>query len=584
MEFERKNESGNTHHFEVLNYEMELFNDPLKINTASITIPWSTPMNMFDIVTISDSGYIPFRGYVSGVSRSRHETQKVELLSLEGWLNHRYLPRWCWMMDNGLDTGTNGDWLDYILTHETPPQSDPGNGISAYCPGLLWLAQSNVPERPSEFINTGIPHNVYLGYGTNSRIGTHDIYLECIKYTEVANEDACTAWEQFWRDTDNLYAASGYYGGSSHMCQFCADMAFDVGIRLRDLDNGSSKLSVPLKTNYNPTWDVFVKLVETFNLNVFIWYDQDGYTYIDVLESEGAGSSTGLYTIYENSITCSTLPPANRRCSALIGLGIGDDAFQQRYTAMDLSYKGLWVEDIENIPGGFADTDGDMPTTIEDRFVARNNDTGYKVEWLDQMPFPKPTDHVKFLSDDRPPSIFQIKTAKLSSSSPTIVEIGSSEDDLIDAFHPISEITDIYSLESPFNATSPGSLSGNITIGDNDTGCIPRTITGTIDPRVKNRNYRVLLSYSYDSGYEPMLAETYVSVNGSRVFPFSQISRGYMLNDSVTDMDITDHCKCDGTTETIVIYIRIFGLWSGSGPTVSLSTTVQPVWRRELPS
>jgi len=590
MEFLRKNEVGATNYFDVSTYGIKLYKDPLKINTASMDLDRSTPVSMFDVITIDNNGEIPFRGYVTGISRPRRGTQTIECQSLEGWLNRRRIPLWAWVMESGQVTGDQGDWLDYILTHDTPPQSNPGNGISGYCPGLLWILQSAVPEKPATYHYEAVPtagnpsYDTFYGYGTNSRLGTKDIYVECRKYTEVANKAAFSAWKQFWRDADNLYIASGFYGGCSHDQPLCADMAFDAMIRLRDLDNGTQKITAPLKTNYNKGWDVFVKLVEACGMNVFVWYDADGYTYLDVLDSEGRGSSTGLYTLYEDEVTSEPLPPATWRCSALIGLGNGDGPTQQRYTAMDLSYKGLWVEEVENIAGGFADDDGDLSTVIEDRFDARNADLGYRVEWPESAPSPRPTDHINFVDAEGVAQVFQIKTARLGSEGPAVVDVGCSPDELIDAFHPTSEIPDIYSLESPFNATGPGSLSGNITIGDTDTACTGRTITGTIDARVKNGNYRVLLSYSYDSGYVPMLAVTWVDVNGSQLLPYGHCWHGYMLNDSITDMDITDLCKCDGTIETIKIYVEIYGLWSGAGPTVSLSTTVQPVWRRDAPA
>ena len=588
MEIQIKNSQQDTYFIDVSDWSYKNFAEPHRIGEASLVTTYRTPINMFDIVSFISGDDVKFRGYVTGIKSKRDEKTAISITSIENWLNQRHIPRWVWVAENDQETGDTGDWLDYILTHEPPPQVNPENGISGYCPGILWLAQSNVPEKPADFYYVEAPtdgnpsYNTFVGYGTNSRLGTRDIYVECQKYTEIANKTEFTDWKQFWRDKNNLYIASGFLTGAAHAI-LLADMAFDAGFRLRDLDNGTSKISAPLKTKYTPAWDLFYKLCNTFRLTVSVHPDIDGNNYIDVLESPGRGYPSGLFKLYLSDVTYEPLNPSKQKVSALIGLGVGDPAVQQRYTAMDLDYKGLWIEELVTVGDGFADDDGDMPVDIEAQFTTRNADDGFKIE-LKEDESPDAGDFLEIIDEIDRRKVMQVYSVSQQNGGQVLAEIGRAGLDLIEAFHPENEIEDVYLDESPFDITNPGSSSGDITIGDNDTACIPRTVTGTITDRVKDYNYRVLLSYSYDSGYAPILSTTWVEVNGSMPVPYGDVRRGYMLNDPVVDMDITDHCKCDGTTETIKIYVQIYGLFPGESPTVSISSTVQPVGRRKMVS
>lgn len=588
MEIQIKNSQQDTYFIDVSDWSYKNFAESHRVGEASLVTTYRTPINMFDIVSFISGDDVKFRGYVTGIKSKRDEKTAISITSIENWLNQRHIPRWVWVAENDQETGDTGDWLDYILTHEPPPQVNPENGISGYCPGILWLAQSNVPEKPADFYYVEAPtdgnpsYNTFVGYGTNSRLGTRDIYVECQKYTEIANKTEFNDWRQFWRDKNNLYIASGFLTGAAHAI-LLADMAFDAGFRLRDLDNGTSKISAPLKTKYTPAWDLFYKLCNTFRLTVSVHPDIDGNNYIDVLESPGRGYPSGLFKLYLSDVTYEPLNPSKQKVSALIGLGVGDPAVQQRYTAMDLDYKGLWIEELVTVGDGFADDDGDMPVDIEAQFTTRNADDGFKIE-LKEDESPDAGDFLEIIDEIDRREVMQVYSVSQQNGGQVSAEIGRADLDLIEAFHPENEIEDVYLDESPFNITNPGSSSGDITIGDNDTACTPRTVTGTITDRVKDYNYRVLLSYSYDSGYAPILSRTWVDVNGSRPVPYGDARRGYMLNDPVVDMDITDHCKCDGTTETIKIYVQIYGLFPGANPTVSISSTVQPVGRRKMVS
>ena len=603
MQFTRKNANGDTNDFDVSSYAITLFRDPLKPHKCNLTVPKNVPIRMFDIITIeSDGGYIPFRGYVTNMSipTNRVGTKSIECESIETSLNHRYFPVQNWQKTHA---------IEHMLRSE-PPASD-GDALP-----LIWWAQSYIPETSHEFYKnktgTGYPYGnpnitVIKGAGKNSRIGTKDIWIWRYKADEY---DSLADWPKFGvgpvitRFDEDIWAT--YYGNLlgtgickgtlAQNCGLAADMAFDVGVRVRDLDNPDDAIGFHLTTNHDPAWKTIINFATKLGLNTHIWYDRDGLTYLDFLESSGRGESEGIITLYEEDINVDPLSPSLKQVSALIGLGMGDKKSRQITAQYDLNYNGVWIEELLEIPngvaGGIQDTAevvGNMQDYIDDQYEARNADLGFRLKLDPTTIIPWPTDSIGIIDLNGTKQVYEVKRIHYSSDHPFVeVDVGLTPDDLYDAFQAAGSLATVGG-ELPYVSQDPYTDSQDMTFGDKDTACSPATFTMSFDT---GSGYfdtcRMMLSFSYalppcmefpfgSNQSVNALGVVWAEINGSRHCCY--IGGGdSILGEGISLADATERLKLDGTTETIKFYVVWNGYFTKTPPAVSVSMSITPVW------
>ncbi len=599
MIFQRKNAVGDLNYFDVLSYDIDLYRDPQKPHTCKLKVAKDTPFQPFDVVTVDDRGHIPFRGYVSNMSvpTSRVGEKTIECESIETVLNHRYLPVWTW---------GKRCTLGRIFSSDTP---DVAVGVLTWYMPLIWWAQSYIPCASPHYrykaTGTGYPYGtpnitVIDGAGTSSRIGSRDIYVwgyPATEYDSWADVPELLPGPVIIRDDTDLQIGltSNFRGCGSQNYGLAADMAFDCGLRVRNLDNPGTELGFHLRTDYDPAWDLIVNLATKVGLHVHVWYDQDGLTYLDFIASAGRGETDGQFTFYETDIFVESLVPSLKKVSALIGRGLGDGPSRQITSQFDLSYRGIWVEDILDVPNGLAEgsplgseVEGNMQDIIDAQYAARNTDLGYRIKLHPNDLIPRISDHVGLIDQYGEKHVFEVKKIKYSSSNPyVLVDIGTTPDDLYDAFQAAAELSTVGG-EMPYISQNPYTDSKDMTFGDADTACVPATFSVTFATGSGYYDHcRILASFSYSLpscmgypiGSNPLLsahAFCYAEINGKTQNMYIG-GGGYLLGDAVSYADVTDFLKLDGTAESIKFYVKSYGLFT-TPQTVSVSMTLTPVW------
>jgi len=602
MIFKWKNPAGEIYEFDVIKYDINLHRDPLKPHTCKLQVDKRVPINIFDIIEVSDiGGHIPFRGYVTNLTipASKTAIKTIECESIETALNHRYIPCWVWNK-----TMTVGD----VLSSTVP--TSPTIRIP-----LVWFAQSYIPEAAHEFYyhktNTGYPYGdpnvtILRGAGRKSRIGEKDIWVYGTKATEYDSfEDIPESGlgGAFVRDDDDIWMVffGNVLGTSPKGCLaqnygMAADMAFDLGVRVRDLDNASDAIEFDLVTDHDAAWETIVNFAKKFSLNTHIFYHSDGFTYIDFLTSSGRGESDGFFTVYENDINVEPLLPSLKKTAAVIGLGMGDGNSRQIASRYDLGYRGVWTEellDIDNgLAGGIQNTAtavGNMQSTVDAHYAARNTDLGYRIKLDPSELIPYPTDSIGLIDSLGHKNVFEVKKIRYSSDNPfVLVDIGTTPYDLYDAFQAAGRL-DTVGGEKPYISEDPYTDSQDMTFGDIDTACSPATYTMSFDTGEGYfDNCRVMISFSYSlpacmtfpigsNSAVTSLGRCWVEINGN---PHSCYAAGAwtVLGKPVTMADVTELFKLDGTTETIKFYVVSYGYFVGAPPTVSVSMTITAIW------
>ena len=590
MQFIRKNSVGDSNYFDAQGYNIKLFRSAAKPHKATLAVSKNVPFELFDEITaIDEGGNIPFRGYVSRLSSAVGTigSRMIECTSIETALSHRHMPVFSFPPETTYSKA---------FAHNAPTQ---GAGWTAWGAGLLWGGQSALPvsapvfhyQEPYGGLN--INYTEFPGWGTKSRIGDKDIYLWCQKILEQPNKASIRFTTlpdgpEFYRDEAGMYIAAGgdYKGAVGQTYLLAADMGFDYGIRLRNIDNSDSLIGYYLRTDYEDTWSLITGLAEELGLYIHIWYDPDGKTYLDILASPGRGSSDGVFEFYEEDINVEGLSPSLQRVSALTALGIGEMQSRHVYTACNPAYKGIWIEDIYNISNGFCDDAGDMEAVTEARFAARNADLGYRIKLPRSSQLPRPTDFIGIIDKFGDKEVLEVKTITYSSSNPyVLVDVGLTPDDLVDAFQSPDDVLAVFQNELPYFCSNVYTDTDVMTIGDSTHACTPYHHQVQMDSKYNQKHPRVLMSFSYNipSAIEyyglthRLYGKAYVSINGKTQNCY--IGGGsYKVGDPVVYADVTDYMKLDATNEDIYFYVKLYGVCTPL-PQVDVTMSLTVVWR-----
>jgi hypothetical protein len=181
-----------------------------------------------------------------------------------------------------------------------------------------------------------------------------------------------------------------------------------------------------LITNFAKGHDKFVHIRDTAN-----------YTYFDFLDEEGRGEGEGLFEIREEDCTkFRRLTAKDPKCCSLTGMGEG----YQYYTARDINHVGPWVGRTYDVPHGFKDSIGFLPTYTEDQFDLAQLDYQWEIGTYRPIDI-SPGDFLKLQPRNELSEVLSCEKLIRISSGESVVTLGAARPRFADSWEALQEIT-----------------------------------------------------------------------------------------------------------------------------------------------
>ena len=569
-------------------WSLERFKDAHRASQMTIQCARRVPTSKFARIEAREDKNIIFRGYIKNPSIKSLHKKELTCKGDEDLLLHRFSGRY--------SLTANVYRLIHPFQSDAPSQTPDAYGVAGGL-GLLFTANSHVPCY-GNIITTGTPHYDWVnmgswiykipGLGTNSRIGTKRIFLEGLllprvaDWTTMGTTDICS-----YADASDLYIRNNTYTfGFGPRMMVLAENAYDTNVRMGIIDTPETELAGNLQMNFDRILDSLLNLAEYYGLNPRFRYDKDGHTYLDALSDPVDDE----FILGEDHIQDVKQAVANEPApNALIGLGVGSRDCQHVYSPADHTWKGTWYEDTYSVPDGFVDALGNLKPITDAEYAIRRNDDVFTVTPSPEWPFrPKPSDMVLLQLSGEPERSLQVASVKRNAKGKIDLELGGRADDLVDAFQAKSSLSQVYQDEYLIQCGVPINASGTLQIGDYTHGwCTGWTFTFTVPAAVFTANYihRVTMDLSFNANVFPGTALLSVS-NGGQASMLMQ-PRHYLLNDSITSMDITRYVYY-GSASTFTISVQLMADWlpahanCAAHPTANVSAVIR-AWQRTLP-
>ncbi len=541
--------------------------DAHRATSFSIQCNRRVPVLNYAKITAKEDGKIHFRGYVGKRPGIRNKTKSLTCFGDEELLLHRTTGRMHYLPD--------ATRLYHPFQSAAPNQTVDAYGVTYNC-GLLFLANSLIP--PYIWTLEDAPSWTWklVGGGSASRIGTADIYIlsgvTAIKLTERASLADCKANNySSYRTVADLYIQI-YPVDEAYFGAVLAANAYDTNVRLEQLDNPEIVLANLQMADDKPA-EVLLSLGDFYEQPCRFRYGADGYTYLSSVEDDG--SDDAIYELSEDQCSSVDLSEANERyVHALTGLGVGSRDPRHRWTAMDLSYKGVWYQDNYEVEHGFGlygDTGGLLQSMTLDEYNRRRANESWRVAALPSWkPRPNPGHYLNLrLLDDKGFTEalhkLRIESISIDSKGAQIFELGRRLDDIVDAFNPKASLSDVYMYEYLQEMYSAATSYGDIQFGDvvhglcaGYTGYV--TVPADVDDAGNNHRVTMDIALSLKEGSSSNLgpATVYVIVAGTQ--SPQHVFKHYLLGDTLQDIDITSKVAY-GSETTIVVYCQLQGNW-----------------------
>jgi hypothetical protein len=546
-------------------WKLTRYLDAHRATSFSVTCHRRVPVKHYAKITATDGGKTYFRGYVGKLPSVLNKTKTLTCYGDEELLLHR-------------TTGRAHYFPDVTrLIH--PFKSDPPNqvadeyGVLRNC-GLLFLANSKIPDTIWTLEDAGSWTWKLPGGGSASRIGTSDIYclsgVTAIKLTERASLDECKANDySSYRTAGDLYIQINPVDEAYFGCILAAN-AFDTNVRMGQIDNPGTPLANLQMSDDKPA-EVLLSLSEFYEQSVRFRYESDGYTYLDSIKEE---SEDAKYDLSEEECSSLQMLESNEHyVHALTGLGIGSRDCRHRISAMDLAYKGVWYQDNYEVDDGFGlhnDPNGLLAAMTTDEYNRRRQNVSWKASTLPSWPFrPAPGEYVNLnLIDDNgfleATYLLRVESLSTDSKNNQVIELGRRVDDIIDAFNPAASLSNVYMYEYLKELYMPISINGDLQFGDSAhglcggfTGSV--TIPGDVDDPGNNHRVTVDVSLAVkNSGSIIGPAMVYLIIGGSQ--SPEHVFKHYMIGDSISGIDITSKVAY-GAATAISVFCEFQGNW-----------------------
>ncbi len=542
------------------------FLDPHRANQFSIKCHRRNPVLPYAKITAKEGAKIHFRGYVS----QRGLVWKNKTLVCKGdedLLLRRTTGRAHYLPDTTR--------LVHLFKSDPPNQTADEYGITWNC-GQLFLANSKMPDTPWALEDAASWTWRLDGAGTNSRIGTRDIYVlsgvTAIKLTERASLAECKANNySSYRTATALYIQISPVDEAYFACILAAN-AFDTGCSKGIVDNPEIVLA-NVQCNDDKPWEVLISMGNFYEQPPRVRYGADR-TYIDSVEDDG--SDDAIFDLAESDCV---KPPEmaesnDRYCHALTGLGYGSRDCRHRYTKMDLSYKGIWYQDIFEVENGFGlydDAGGLLVSMTDDEYARRRANEFWKAEtkpsWENR---PNPGHYLNLILQDelgRKEAVhkLRIESIGIRPNGVQIFELGRRLDDIIDAFNPKSALSDVYMYEYLDEFYTPDSCSGDIQLGDSVHGLCggyscSTTVPADVDDAGNNHRVTIDISIQLKDSNTHILgpATVYLLVGGTQ--SPQHVFKHYMIGDTISGVDVTNKMNY-GSATPLAVYCQFQGNW-----------------------
>jgi len=287
-----------------------------------------------------------------------------------------------------------------------------------------------------------------------------------------------------------------------------------------------------------------------------------------------------LYEPDLNSLIIETAGVPHPHC--IIGQGYGSRDCQQKYSVMDLSWKGPWFEETLNVENGFMDNGGILKKMVASQYADRQADTRYQVVgriW----PRPRPGDYARlWLADESVARVLQVQSVQLYPSGKVGLELGRRVQDEIDAFNAKKDLENVL-LDQYFTECGNSiSSSGKITIGDPTSGWGTPFSAGsfTIPSKVNNpdNNCRVTMDISIRLATGIWQEEAVLLVDLGGTLQNGYFNH-YVLGDTVSGIDMTPYIDFGHAQTNLKIYCKIRRNWSSNPGAQDITVTLH-AWRR----
>jgi hypothetical protein len=268
----------------------------------------------------------------------------------------------------------------------------------------------------------------------------------------------------------------------------------------------------------------------------------------------------------------------------VIGQGYGSRDCQQKYSVMDLNWKGPWFEEVLSVENGFMDAGGTLMPMVSAQYSSRQADTRYQVVGRIR-PRPRPGDYARlWLADESVARVLQVQSVQLYPSGKVSLDLGRRAQDEIDAFNAKKDLENVL-LDQYFTECGKSiSSSGQITIGDDDVGwgtpfsAGSFTIPAKVNEAVNNCRVTMDVSISLATGIWQSEAVLLVDLDGTLQNGYFN---HYILGDTISGIDMTPYITFGTAQTTLKIYCRVRGAWN-SPPGAQNITVTFHAWRRTL--
>jgi len=294
---------------------------------------------------------------------------------------------------------------------------------------------------------------------------------------------------------------------------------------------------------------------------------------------------TPILDLYEpdlDSLIIETAGVPHPHC--IIGQGYGSRDCQQKYSVMDLSWKGPWFEEVLSVDGGFMDAGGILMPMVSSQYANRQADMRYLATGRIR-PRPRPGDYARlWLADESAARVLQIQSVKLHPSGKVELELGRRLQDEIDAFNAKNDLENVLLDQYLTECGNSISSSGTITIGDDDSGwgtpfsAGSFTIPAAVNESVNNCRVTMDVSISLATGIWQGEAMMYVDMSGGLQNGYFN---HYLLGDTISGIDMTPYITFGVAQTDLKIYCRVRGAWN-SAPAAQNITVTFHAWRRTL--
>lgn len=475
FDFTVTNADGSHPGIKIIDYRLEKFFD--RAGTLELQVdPESSAVSENSTIEAAYEDSVRFRGWIDypevkndgGISIRAHEQQK--LLEYRACQTYNYI---------------EGTTISTII------------GSSA-APGLLYFANSLIPQG-SFSLHSGSVYKLvdYLGRGagTSSRFGTiSSMYQNAIALTKGSS--ASLSVGQWYQDSDHLYVRTTdskdpkYYSISIPNWK-------DTLLRIGNIDAAiaSETFSVPYRTGKNKIEQEVTRLINAFGLEYQWRHDRDGYTYLDIQETIGRGTSTKGVARYRHGthmFDYEKVLTGDPRVNCLIGAGAGNGYSLQTSATMDAYSTGTWKEEIYSDSHQFTEQ---LSNTLTKIFPDRKDGLSYNLT-IAIDPLLECGDYINISPLNHSDTVQRVKKITYRSDGSMDIEAGRR---LLD---PVDVTKSKFDMLADFSTAANGYLNSWTFQFNSDkvTDTVPYSVNFVVnsDEIDTNFDYRFLLNLNVD--------------------------------------------------------------------------------------